>query len=233
MLDLHTHILPEMDDGSKSVRQSITMLRREAKQGVDKVILTPHFYAEKELPTAFFQRRKAATKLLATELAFIDNLPQAYLGAEVAYFNGISRADEISRFRIGRTRAMLIEMPFTRWTQPMVDEIFYLKENRSIQPIIAHIDRYIRYQPRGTVEQLCEFGIWIQANTDFFLQWQTSWTAMRMLRAQRIHFIGSDCHNTKTRPPNMNLALDAIEQKLGKSALEHLQYMEEELLGDE
>ena len=61
MIDLHTHILPKMDDGASSSDLSLEMLRMEAEQGVDTVVLTPHFYREKEDPSSFLQRRASSS----------------------------------------------------------------------------------------------------------------------------------------------------------------------------
>ena len=60
MIDFHTHILPGMDDGSKSVEESIWLLQEEVRQGVDAVMLTPHFYAEENSPVDFLRRRYAS-----------------------------------------------------------------------------------------------------------------------------------------------------------------------------
>ena len=103
MLDTHTHILPQMDDGSKSVRQSIRQLRREAKQRISNVLLTPHFYASKEAPEAFFARRDESFAALKAGMADTEGLPRLHLGAEVTYFNGISRVEGLSRFCISGT----------------------------------------------------------------------------------------------------------------------------------
>ena len=64
MIDFHTHILPGMDDGSKDVRESVSMLRLEGKRGIDTVCLTPHFYAEQNSPEQFLERRKRAWQKL-------------------------------------------------------------------------------------------------------------------------------------------------------------------------
>lgn len=230
MLDLHTHILPKMDDGSKSSRQSIRMLRRETKQGVTHVVLTPHFYPHREAPERFLKRRAASMQALREKMDERTELPEVILGAEVAYFTGIGRFEGIESLCIGDTQAVLIEMPFSRWNSSMIEELVVLRESRGIQPIIAHIERYMRYQPHGTVDQLHEAGIWIQANAEFFQRWQTSWIAMRMLKRHRIQFIGSDCHATGTRPPNYGAAIARIEKRLGKHAIEYLKRMERRLL---
>ena len=68
MIDLHTHILPRMDDGAKTVEEALQMLRAEAEQGVEAVALTPHYYRTKEQPTAFLTRRREAMDQLLREI---------------------------------------------------------------------------------------------------------------------------------------------------------------------
>ena len=230
MLDIHTHILPDMDDGSKSLKQSAIMLRREARQGIDRVVLTPHFYAHRESPESFLKRRDASVQALEQLVANRNMMPDRFQGAEVAYFVGMSRSEVIEKLCIGTTRAILVEMPFDRWNRSIIEELTFLKENRNIRPVLAHVERYMRFQPMGTIAQLCEAGIWIQANTSFFMNWQTSWMAMRMLKARKIQFVGSDCHNTKNRPPNLGVAIDKIGMKLGMDAIDYLESMERRLL---
>ena len=230
MLDLHTHILPGMDDGSKNLRQSMKMLANEKKQGVTNVVLTPHFYAFRESPDTFLARRKTAAALLESGAAGEKGLPNRFLGAEVAFFTGMSRAEAIDGLCIGKTNALLVEMPFERWTPGVYEELSYLVSNRGICPIIAHVERYMWYQPRSSIRKLCGTGVRIQANTSFFTRWQTSLLAMHMLKRHEIHFIGSDCHNMKTRPPNMGDAVSRIEKILGKGVLSYMERMEQWLL---
>ena len=64
MIDLHSHILPEMDDGSKDAEMSHKMLDEMAAQGVKTVAATPHFYATRDLPEAFLERRAKAVERL-------------------------------------------------------------------------------------------------------------------------------------------------------------------------
>lgn len=230
MLDAHTHILPAVDDGSESIEESIAMLKAQAAQGVDTVILTPHFYADRESPRRFFHKREKALDTLYAAIANDPSLPIYYAGAEVAFFTGMSRTDEIEAFCIGDTRTLLVEMPFCRWNESMLKELSFLQEYRGIQPLIAHVERYMSFQPGSMVQELCENGLWIQANASFFLRWQTSRKAMQMLKKRLIHFIGSDCHGISHRPPNMGQAIAAIEKRLGNEAIRFLEYMEGEML---
>nr|MBR4279997.1 capsular polysaccharide biosynthesis protein [Clostridia bacterium] len=231
MLDLHTHILPGMDDGSRSVEQSIEMLAAQAAQGVDVVVLTSHFYPDREDPERFVKRRRAAVENLNNALAEHVGMPKLLPGAEVAFFDGISRVENIEQLCIGDTGAMLVEMPFCQWNRRVLNEIAELNHFRGIQPIIAHIERYAGYQPAGLVEELCEGGVWIQMNASHLLRWQTGGRALKMLRRGMVHFIASDCHNMSSRPPCLGQAMEKVNKRLGQEALDFLKRQEEMLLG--
>lgn len=233
MLDIHTHILPAVDDGSKSVQMSVSMLKREARQGIREIVLTPHFYAHRQSPESFLRHRAQAAEALRQAIGDDGRFPRLHLGAEVAYFGGMSRAEDIEMLCIEGTRAMLVEMPFCKWNRRILDEVFYLRDYLSIQPILAHIERYMRFQPLGTARELCEDGLLIQANASFFTSWPSSLTAMHMLKNRCIHFIGSDCHDLEKRPPNMADAVANIDKKLGKPARMYLRHMERMLLEGE
>ena len=203
MIDFHTHILPGMDDGSKDVRQSVSMLRLEAKLGVDVICLTPHFYAEQNSPAQFLERRERAWQKLKPYLW--PELPRMRLGAEVQYFEGISEAEDVHRLRIEGTPYLLVEMPFCRWTQRMLEEVLELNDYPGTQVVLAHVERYLAMQPSGTVEWLVSKGVQIQSNLSWFGSWRTRHRAMSMLKKGQIHFLGSDCHNMDNRRPNWDV----------------------------
>ena len=231
MLDIHTHILPGMDDGSRTPEQSLTLLQREAEQGVRAVALTPHYHAGKEAPHQFVARRRTSEQLLNEALRGQKGMPELLPGAEVAYFDGMCRSDEIDLLCIGRTRAMLIEMPFCKWNQRMISELQELRQFRGIQPILAHIERYMPFQPSGLFDQLSESGMLLQVNTSFFLRWQTAWKASSMLKHRKIHFVATDCHDPVKRVPNLGETLKKLEHRLGAQTLAFLQDNAQTLLG--
>ena len=105
MIDLHSHILPNMDDGSKSPEETAALLRLLAQQGVSTVVATPHFYAQ-ETPEAFLERRNASReKMLPSE----EHQPEILLGAEVAYFSGMGSCEALIPLQIGDTKLLLVE----------------------------------------------------------------------------------------------------------------------------
>lgn len=231
VIDFHSHILPCMDDGSASPAESAAMLRIEAEQGIRQVIATPHFYPQHHTPDRFLERRERAWTWLREELAGKDGLPQVILGAEVYFFRGMSESDQLARLTIGKKSCILIEMPTAPWTDEMYRELEQIWVKQGITPIIAHIDRYVRpFRTHGILRRLEDLPVLVQANADFFLKCSTASMAMRMLKEDRIHLLGSDCHNMTSRKPNLDAALQKIRGKLGDDALLRIQEHERNAL---
>ena len=234
VIDFHSHILPGIDDGSKSVEESISMLRMEAEQGIEHVIATPHFYANHDTPERFLARRSGAEALLRTEMEKHSGLPKLSVGAEVHFFKGISDSDAISALTIAQKKCILIEMIPSPWGESVYRELEDLYEKRGLVPILAHLDRYIsRFRTYGIPQRLEELPVLVQANAEFFLNRSTSSMALRMLREDRIHFLGSDCHNLKSRKPDLGAALIRIRKHLGETALARINSYERDVLGED
>ncbi len=216
MIDIHTHILPGMDDGSASLKESLSMARESARQGVRLLAATPHFYATQEAPEGFLRRREKSLALL--ESVWQDGFPILLVGAEVRFFDGISRVEEVSRLTLDHTRILLLEMPFTVWSGRMVDEVLELQRRRGFQVLLAHIERYLNDQDSQVWDTLRQNGVWTQCNANFFLRWQTRRKAQGMFKKGEIQMLGSDTHNMTTRPPNLALAREALVKALGRAA---------------
>lgn len=215
MIDIHSHILPGMDDGSSSLEESLSMAGESARQGVRLLAATPHFYATEENPASFLRRREKSLALL--ESAWEDSFPTLVVGAEVRYFDGISRLEEVSRLTLDHTRILLLEMPFTSWSSRMVDEAVEL-QRRGFQVLLAHIERYLKDQDSRVWDTLRQNGVWTQCNANFFLRWQTKRKAQAMFKKGEIHMLGSDTHNMTTRPPNLAFAREALIKAAGERA---------------
>ena len=174
VIDFHSHILPGIDDGSRSLEQSIAMLKMEAEQGIRKVVATPHFYAQHDKPERFLQKRAEAEKLLREEMAKHNDLPELEIGAEVYFFSGISDSDITSELTIGEKRYILIEMPMPPWSERIYRELENLWIKQDLVPIVAHIDRYIApLRTFGIPKRLEELPVLVQANAEFFLEKST------------------------------------------------------------
>lgn len=216
MIDIHTHILPGMDDGSVSLEESLAMAKESARQGVRLLAATPHFYATQEDPNSFLRRREKSLALL--ESAWQDSFPTLLVGAEVRYFDGISRVERIAHLTLDHTRILLLEMPFTSWSGRMVDEVLELQRSRGLQVLLAHVERYLKDQDGQVWETFRQNGVWMQCNANFFLRWQTKRKAQALFKKGEIQMLGSDTHNMTTRPPNLAMARDALVKSLGQAA---------------
>lgn len=228
VVDFHTHILPGIDDGSRNVEESIEMLKLEALQGIQHVVATPHFYADRDHPERFLDRRKRAEEQLLEEVQKTSKLPQIHCGAEVHYFRGISEFEQLETLKITGTRCIMIEMPMGDWSKKMYAELYEIKQKHDLTPIVAHVDRYLRlFKTHQIMERLSELPVLIQANAGFFTTHLTAGMAIRYLKNDQIHLLGSDCHNLEERSPNLGKALQRIERKLGTEKFDQINMLEE------
>jgi len=226
--DFHSHILPGIDDGSISVEMSLEMLKMAAEQGIQEVVATPHFYAQRDYPQQFLQRRNEAESRLRSAMQQYPDLPKLSIGAEVHFFPGMGHSDLLTALTIGSKKCMLIEMPDVLWTEQNYRELEEIHSNFGIIPVIAHVDRYVSpFRSHGIPERLAELPVLIQANASFFLKPWTRAMAMKMLRRDQIHLLGSDCHNLTSRAPNLGPALVQIRKCLGDDALSRIQQYQE------
>ena len=213
MIDWHTHILPGMDDGSRDVAESVSMVNMQVAQGVSTVIATPHFYANDESVDAFLARRKGALESLKAELP--ENAPTIKLGAEVRYYQGISRMEDLKALRIEGTKLLLLEMPMSSWTESLIRDLVEMSGKGSTQIVLAHVERYLNLQKQSVWDRISESGILMQANASFFTSVGTKRKAFSLLKKGGIHFVGSDCHNMTLRSPQIGKAFEMIRKKLG------------------
>ncbi len=201
-----------MDDGSRSVEESLAMLEEESRQGVCCIVLTPHFCAFSDTPGDFLERRKYAAEKLRAH--FPHRYPVLIEGAEVQYFSGITVMEELGSLCIAGTDLLLLEMPCQKWSSRVIDDVLEL--NSTCRVIIAHIERCINRQPVGTLEELVRNQVLIQSNAEFFLNPFTGGKALRQLKNGFIHLLGSDCHRMEFRPPRLGECIRRIEKKLGE-----------------
>ena len=229
MIDWHSHILPAMDDGSHSVEESLKMLAALKAQGADTVVATPHFYANEESVEVFLGRREKAYDLLCSNLG--GDMPRIVCGAEVQYYAGIGRMSGLEKLTVQGTKLLLLEMPVARWTEYTLKELTELAAVSGLKIMLAHIERYLALQDRKTLERLCDCGLFIQANAEFFEKIGSRQKALKFLSAGQLHFIGSDCHNMTTRAPNIGGAYGAIAKKFGEDYVMQMDAFGRGLLG--
>lgn len=234
MIDFHSHLLPGLDDGASDINESMCMLQNWIDQRTDYVVATPHFYANEDSLESFLKRRDTAYNELmyAVENAsdvIREKVPYIFLGAEVRYFDGIGYSKRLHDLCIEGTQLILLEMPFCKWTQKMIDDVRMISSVSGLNVVAAHIERYLD-QPRSMLKQFLNLDILFQANAEFFTNTKTVKSAVKMLKSEIITFIGSDAHNPFSRPVNIRSAYDVICKELGPDYLSELNLRQEEIM---
>ena len=227
LVDLHSHILPGIDDGSPDVGTSAAMLRREAEQGVDVVCATSHYYAKYNSIPAFCERRAEALERLSSVLT--AELPRVLPAAEVAYFPHMEEQD-LMPLCIQGTRTLMLEMPFADWTDLQLETVEALVLDCRYDVVLVHPERFcFSKSNRHKLEKLAELPIGLQVNAGSLLRWGTRRLALDLLQMAQYPLLGSDCHNLTSRPPNLKEGRKVVMQKLGEAFLDQMDRNAEQL----
>ena len=217
LIDLHSHVLPQFDDGSPDVDTSAVMLRREAEQGVDVVCATSHYYAHREGIDTFCERRAEAMERLSSVLT--AELPRVLPAAEVAYFPRMEEQD-LTPLCIQGTRTLMLEMSFADWTSLQAEAVEALVLDCGYQVVLVHPERFCFSKSNlHQLERLAQLPIGLQVNAGALLRWGTRRLALDLLQLTGTPLLGSDCHNLTSRPPNLKEGRKVIMQKLGEAFL--------------
>ena len=228
-IDIHTHILPNVDDGSKSLSESLSLLQMLKNQGVNAAILTPHFYPALETSLEEYKER-IDPKFEAFKEAAKDKFPEIYLGYEVHYFHGIATHADISGLCLGGSKYMLIELPYRRISSRTVNSIIELNLSRGIIPILAHIERYRKYEHFDRLLSLISEGYALgQINAYSLLHFKTRRFTRNLIKKGYVSFIASDTHSVEKIPPRIDEALAYVEKKLGKKTSDEIKRNHEDL----
>lgn len=226
--DMHTHILPGVDDGSPDLETSVRMLDAMYAQGIRRVAATPHFYANHDSPERFLRRRAAAAEKLRQAWKWEDM--ELRIGAEVHYFDGISDCEALQDMAIEGTDLILVEMQSAPWSERCFDELQGIRHKRGLIPVIAHLDRYITpVRQFGIPAKLANLPVLVQINGEALLHRGSRSMVLKMLRGGNVHLLGSDCHSMGSRKPNLGDAWKILNDKLDSQALESLTDLEESL----
>ncbi|MEG1836053.1 MAG: CpsB/CapC family capsule biosynthesis tyrosine phosphatase [Oscillospiraceae bacterium] len=216
-VDCHTHILPNIDDGSKSIEMSIQMIDMLLAQETSQIWLTPHFDALHQTIDDFTKSREKAFE----EILLHYNRELFVLGSEVFLSEPLLACEDISQLCIANTPYILIELDASYEFEKNEKMLSTLISKYAVTPIIAHIERYAKvFVSDKAISNLLELGCGIQMNTKIF----KSMSFNRALAIERISngeisLLGTDCHNMELRTPEFLTAIDYIEKKLGKEIL--------------
>ncbi len=210
IVDFHSHILPKVDHGSKSMEQSISQIRLIGK-ATDRIVATSHFYPHVHNLDNFILRVDAAAEALKGKISNIDTVPEICIGAEVLLCEFLDRLDGIERLCIRGTDCMLLEMPNVgAWSDRLISTVEALMD-KGIVILLAHIDRYIRDYEED-IDRLLSMGAKAQINASSLMSFFSRRRLMPYLHSGAVYALGSDLHGADT---DAYRDFAALEGKIG------------------
>jgi protein-tyrosine phosphatase len=216
MIDIHTHILPGVDDGATNMAEALQIARIAVEDGTSHMFATPHHNHFKPI------YRQQLVERVASLQAELDNanIPLTIIpGYELRLHQGLFE-DWDNQFAgpLGDSRYVLSEPPFYNYDSQISDVLYELFE-RGYIPILAHPERIIPIQRNiSLIEPFLARGGLTQITAESLTS-RPAYTgrvvAEQMLRQGMVHIIASDAHNTDNRPPIMTKARDMAAKIVG------------------
>lgn len=222
--DIHSHILPGVDDGSESLEESMAMLDIAYKEGTRNVMLTPHYmrgrnrYGKEELYIRYESFREEVQKKYPDM-----NL---YLGNEILYEDGIVEDLKAGLIHtMNGTKYVLVEFNIRISYNQLYQAIRKLT-NARYRPIIAHVERYrCLFKHIERIDELVRMESYLQMNISSvyggLLDEDARW-CKKLVREGYISFFGTDAHDLENRAPYIKDYVTWIEKKCGEEALEQM-----------
>lgn len=213
MIDLHSHILPGLDDGAGSIHDSLAMARAAVSEGVQTMVATPHINERYEVTPTDLSRRVGELNLALAR----EKIPLAVLsGAEVA----IPRLAELESgalrgLCLGGNGCLLVESPYLGRAM-MIEEALFALELRGVKAMLAHPERCPAFQEEPErLEELVTRGILVCVNAGSLagrFGKSAERTSLELLYRGVVHAVASDAHDVEHRPPGMRSALEAVPE---------------------
>lgn len=218
MIDMHTHILPGIDDGAFSSDEAIMLTEYLYHQKVTTAVCTPHFYPMETTLEEFVKKRSNAMEEVSHSKIQLIAASETYLHRYLFHNN------DLKPLCIENTSYLLLELPEMKvWTEEYMKELDKLIGYYNISPIIAHIDRYKPLmRSRKLLRKLKNMGCLLQMNTSAITKADTKRKALSLIEDGYVDLLGSDCHNISYRPPVIGEARRIILHKLGEGTWERL-----------
>jgi protein-tyrosine phosphatase len=202
MIDIHTHILPGVDDGAKTIEQSLFMMKQGEEAGITTICATPHIL--QQVTPQYEQRINHSFDLLKTKIAESGSRVEIVLGSEIYVREDMDTLKEFDFFTLNNTgKYLLMELPWGQFP-PHVDRIVFELQLEGRVPIIAHPERsMITKKQLINVENLVQKGALMQVNAGSLLGFfgrKMKRMAEELLRRNLVHFLASDAHDHLSSP---------------------------------
>lgn len=201
IIDIHSHILPGVDDGAKTMEEALGTLMEAQRQGIEKIIVTPHYHPGRYIVTPAQIREKLA--LLSAECRTRNICVELYPGQECFYHSGMSDALLNGKaLTMAGSRYVLVEFEPDCLYSYMASGLREL-QSCGYRPILAHFERYRCLREWERLDELKERGTLLQMNFDTLLFGgsvfhRNPWK--KAIENGLVDYLGSDCHGTHFRP---------------------------------
>lgn len=200
---MHSHILPEFDDGAESVDDSLALIDSLVKQGVNNICLTPHFYTNERSLEDFVEERKIAFDKFSPHIPEDVNI---VLGAEVYVTPFLFNNTNLNDITYGKSRYILTEFSYSAsFKNKTMQQIYMLIENFRVMPVIPHVERYETLMSKPEIiEELKSMGVLIQTNISNYTEKASFFRKRKLLKyisGGLIDLLGSDAHSFKHNSP--------------------------------
>ena len=214
MVDIHSHILPGIDDGAENIEITLEMLRLAEKDGTKSIIATPHYCLE-FAETPYVEIEKLVSKLKKLIKAEGINI-DIYSGQEVYFFEEMLKSYREGVIgTLNGSRYMLIELPMREYDEKFL-EVIYELQILGVVPILAHPERY-KYiiENPSFINKFIDENILFQMNAGSIRgQYgkNVKKTCEILMENNIYSFIGSDAHNTSNRNIEMTAGIELIKE---------------------
>lgn len=225
-IDIHTHILPGVDDGSGSMAETIRMLHIAQEQQISTIIATPHYaIGATNTPVEQLTQLKEQVQVEAHKISKDLNI---LLGNELYYSDSILEALKSKEaLTLAGSKYVLIEFN-TRETYNNMYKGLDGMIRAGFLPVIAHIERFrCLLNKEYLISDLIGLGCYIQMNSNSLIGNLFNKEAnynRKLLNLGLVHFIGSDCHDDKIRIPSMKNTVNTLQKKCEEGLLENILY---------
>ncbi len=221
MIDIHCHLLPEVDDGAKSWEVAIAMCAMAWQDGIDHIVATPHANEE------YYYDRRYLEDLIPRLMEATGGKPALSLGCDFHFsFENITEAlVNPWKFTIGHTPYLLVELSDYS-LPPMIDESLGKLIDIGLKPIITHPERnpMLQRTPQRVLEWV-HAGCAVQITANSLTgRWGkiANATARWFFDQQAVHILASDAHGLDSRPPILSEARAIVKQFAGEELAEAL-----------
>lgn len=213
--DIHSHILPNIDDGAEDMEESVELLKMMKKSGISTVLATSHFYPMETNYEDFLTVTAEAFCELKNEIKD-KKLPEIYLGCEMLYYKGMGNSEVLGDLCLNKSKYLLLELTLFDINDGLFEDILNLKKNSNITPIIAHIERYSRARNfKKLLQFVKENNIPVQVNAASVMMRGGKRILKTIFKNELFCVLATDTHSTDERPPLLKEAYTFIRDDFG------------------